>query len=147
MARRTSSGDHSFTRIGKVRGREVEGDFAIIVRAESQTRIAPLRADGTADGATEELVASADVIDIKLTYRVPIGQRGAVIIPGDLRRDPAFQEGRLLQIVKEPDGRLTVTSLPTQTPEVILADLLEGVTPENIHGEIDTGRPVGREIW
>ena len=25
--------------------------------------------------------------------------------------------------------------------------LLEGVTEENLHGEVDTGRPVGKEVW
>jgi antitoxin MazE len=30
---------------------------------------------------------------------------------------------------------------------VTLDDLLEGVTPENSGGEIDTGPPVGREVW
>jgi antitoxin MazE len=28
-----------------------------------------------------------------------------------------------------------------------LEEMLEGVTPENTHGEIDFGRPVGKEIW
>jgi antitoxin component of MazEF toxin-antitoxin module len=28
-----------------------------------------------------------------------------------------------------------------------LAQLLAGVTPENVHGEVDFGRPVGKEVW
>jgi antitoxin component of MazEF toxin-antitoxin module len=28
-----------------------------------------------------------------------------------------------------------------------LAQLLAGVTPENIHAEVDFGRPVGKEAW
>ena len=28
-----------------------------------------------------------------------------------------------------------------------LAELLEGVTPENVHAEVDFGRPVGKEVW
>ena len=28
-----------------------------------------------------------------------------------------------------------------------LAELLAGVTTENMHGEIDWGGPVGREVW
>jgi hypothetical protein len=28
-----------------------------------------------------------------------------------------------------------------------LDDLLSGVTQDNVHGEILTGRPVGREAW
>jgi antitoxin MazE len=28
-----------------------------------------------------------------------------------------------------------------------LESLLSQVTPHNLHAEIDTGRPVGREVW
>lgn len=28
-----------------------------------------------------------------------------------------------------------------------LEDLVKRITPKNVHGEIDTGIPVGREIW
>ncbi|MDP2982415.1 MAG: AbrB/MazE/SpoVT family DNA-binding domain-containing protein [Candidatus Latescibacter sp.] len=28
-----------------------------------------------------------------------------------------------------------------------LKDMLDGVTPENLHPEIDFGPPVGKEIW
>lgn len=28
-----------------------------------------------------------------------------------------------------------------------LEDLVKRITPKNVHGEIDTGTPVGREIW
>ena len=43
------------------------------------------------------------------------------------------------------DGKLIVT--PINQPEVTLEQLLEGVTEDNIHGEIDTGAPVGKEVW
>ena len=29
----------------------------------------------------------------------------------------------------------------------ILGDLLSKITPANKHGEIDTGNPIGQEIW
>lgn len=28
-----------------------------------------------------------------------------------------------------------------------LADLLSQVTPDNVHDEVSTGRPTGREVW
>jgi len=28
-----------------------------------------------------------------------------------------------------------------------LDDLVKGITPQNRHSEVDTGTPVGREIW
>ena len=43
------------------------------------------------------------------------------------------------------DGELVVR---VRRPTVLrLDDLLAGVTPENIHGEVETGPPLGREIW
>ena len=32
-------------------------------------------------------------------------------------------------------------------PELNLDDLLACVTRDNIHGEVDTGPPIGREVW
>ena len=32
-------------------------------------------------------------------------------------------------------------------PELNLEDLLTRVTRDNIHGEVDTGPPIGREVW
>jgi len=38
--------------------------------------------------------------------------------------------------------------LPLVAEEVRkLDELLAGVTPDNLHGEINFGEPVGREIW
>lgn len=28
-----------------------------------------------------------------------------------------------------------------------LDDLVKRITPKNLHGEIDTGSPIGREVW
>ena len=36
---------------------------------------------------------------------------------------------------------------PMRRPPVRLDALLDGVTESNRHGEVDTGRPTGREIW
>ena len=43
------------------------------------------------------------------------------------------------------DGALVLARLPEQEPT--LDELLERVTPENLHGEWDTGKSVGRETW
>ena len=145
MARRTAEGDRSYSRTARIRGREAEGLFAVIVQRD-RTRIARIRADGTADADTEELVPTSDLIDIRKTYRVPVGQRGAVILPSELRRDLTMREGSMLQIIQEPDGRLTVTCLPESPTKVDLDTLLSQITPENIHEEFDMGPPVGREI-
>lgn len=36
---------------------------------------------------------------------------------------------------------------PDSAPEYRLEDLLKGVTRQNIHAEIGTGKAVGREVW
>ena len=41
-------------------------------------------------------------------------------------------------------GKLVVEAV---APSMTLAGLLREITDENIHGEVDTGGPVGREEW
>jgi antitoxin MazE len=43
------------------------------------------------------------------------------------------------------DGRLVVTPITPATYE--LKDLLEAITPESLHGEVDTGPSMGVEAW
>ncbi len=43
------------------------------------------------------------------------------------------------------DGRLTIT--PIVQTGYSLEALLEGITPENIHGETETGSSAGNEAW
>jgi len=43
------------------------------------------------------------------------------------------------------DGRLVIT--PLAEPEVTLEQLLAGVTPENLHQEVDAGAATGNEAW
>jgi antitoxin MazE len=44
------------------------------------------------------------------------------------------------------DGNLVISPVTEPRP-YSLDQLLNGVTPENIHGETDVGAPVGQEIW
>lgn len=41
------------------------------------------------------------------------------------------------------EGRLVVT--PVGTPRYALDKLLAGITPDNLHAEVDWGEPVGNE--
>ncbi len=43
------------------------------------------------------------------------------------------------------NGKLVVA--PTAKPVQSLKALLSRVTKRNLHGEVDTGRPMGREVW
>jgi antitoxin MazE len=46
--------------------------------------------------------------------------------------------------VEVRDGSITITPARTRWTE---ADLLKGVTPEAVRGEVDWGGPVGKEVW
>jgi antitoxin MazE len=43
------------------------------------------------------------------------------------------------------DGKLVIT--PVDGPYWTLEQLLQGVTPENLHSEVETGPAVGAEAW
>jgi len=47
--------------------------------------------------------------------------------------------------VREEDGRIVIEKVMPRP--ITLEWLLEGITADNIHPEIDFGRPVGKEIW
>ncbi len=65
-------------------------------------------------------------------------------IPKALAEDLGVQEGGNVDL-KVEGGRLVVE--PVRAGRLDLADLLSRVTPENLHGETETGAPVGRELW
>jgi len=46
--------------------------------------------------------------------------------------------------VREEGGRIVIE--PIRPSEYDLAQLLAGITPENLHGEVDFGAPAGKEI-
>ena len=43
------------------------------------------------------------------------------------------------------DGEIVITRVENDFPT--LDELLAGIPPENLHGEISTGAPVGNEVW
>jgi len=43
------------------------------------------------------------------------------------------------------DGELIIR--PTREPKYDLAELVRDITEENVHAEVETGPPVGREVW
>ena len=123
--------------------------WAVIVQSRDHTRVARIRADGTADVHTEELVLTSDVIEIKPTHVVPTAQRGTVTLPAEVRRNLEIEEETPLQIIEE-DGWFSVrplNRLRAASPEVELNELLSRITPENLHGEVSAGDAAGREAW
>ena len=47
--------------------------------------------------------------------------------------------------VREEDGRIVIE--PVKERSFDLDAMLDAVTPDNIHAEVETGTPVGREAW
>jgi antitoxin MazE len=43
------------------------------------------------------------------------------------------------------EGTLRIT--PLERPPITLESLLQQVTPQNLHHEVDTGPAVGVEVW
>jgi len=65
-------------------------------------------------------------------------------IPKSFAEEVGVAEGSVVDLSME-DGNLVIKV--TKTDEIDLEDLLDGITDENIHGEIDTGDAVGGEVW
>jgi antitoxin MazE len=67
----------------------------------------------------------------------------AICIPEELAAQAYLEEGMELEI-QVVDGKVIITPI---IKKYELSELLAGVTPENLHDEIDTGDLVGREAW
>jgi len=65
-------------------------------------------------------------------------------IPKALAADVQVAEGTRVEMNVE-NGRLIVA--PQREERCSIEDLVARITPENLHGESDTGSPVGREVW
>ncbi len=68
------------------------------------------------------------------SVRIP----AAVLQAAKLRLDDSVD-------VREESGRIVIEPVPHK--EYILSELLKGITAENLHEEVDFGRPVGKEAW
>jgi len=65
-------------------------------------------------------------------------------IPKSFAAEADIDEGSEVNIAIQ-EGKLVIT--PSRKPRYELADLLDKVSKKNRHEEIDTGKPVGREVW
>ena len=72
------------------------------------------------------------------------GNSLAIRIPQNLAKEINLAEGSEVKLVLI-DGKLTIE--PITRRRYSLDELIEAITPENIHTEIDTGVAVGNEVW
>ena len=77
--------------------------------------------------------------------KVKVEKRGGeliVKIPEQVAKALGLEDGTEVRLARLGESLLVT---PSSVPS--LEDLLEQVTEENLHGEWETGPPVGREIW
>ena len=82
--------------------------------------------------------------DIRL--RATVGKWGnsaAVRIPATLLAQANLTDKQAVDLVLS-DGKITLE--PVTKQELNLEELLAQITPENLHGEVEFGKPVGKEI-
>jgi antitoxin MazE len=72
------------------------------------------------------------------------GNSLALRIPKPLAEEVGLEEDSPVELSLE-EGRLIV--VPIMEPRYALDILLAQVTPENLHGEVDTGQAMGGEAW
>lgn len=71
------------------------------------------------------------------------GNSLAVRIPKNVADEARLAEGDKLVVQVESPGILAIKAVERPT----LDQLLEKITPENVHKEINWGKPVGNEAW
>jgi antitoxin MazE len=72
------------------------------------------------------------------------GNSLALRIPKVLALDAHIKEGSLLDIAVS-NGE--IVAKPTRKAVFDLKELVRQITPKNVHGEVKTSEPVGRESW
>jgi antitoxin MazE len=70
------------------------------------------------------------------------GNSAAIRIPASVMQAARLELDAPVEI-REEDGRIVI--VPIREPEVVLDDLLAGITEDNLHGEVEFGDPVGNE--
>ena len=72
------------------------------------------------------------------------GNSLGVRIPKSLALDVHVEDGCSVDLSIE-NGRLVI--VPIAKDNRNLDELLEQITPQNLHGALETGKPVGGEVW
>lgn len=72
------------------------------------------------------------------------GNSLAIRIPRTFVKEAHVAYGTTVDLSMD-DGKIVIA--PVTDPEFHLDDLLSGITDDNTHREIDTGNPVGKEVW
>ncbi|EGO0752085.1 AbrB/MazE/SpoVT family DNA-binding domain-containing protein [Escherichia coli] len=71
------------------------------------------------------------------------GNSPSVRLPAAIVRAASLQVDDVVELSVE-DGKITI--VPVRTREYTLEALMAGVSGENIHDEVDFGKPAGKEL-
>ena len=71
------------------------------------------------------------------------GNSLAIRIPSSVVQDLALSENSSVQITS---NGVVATIQPKKHKKVSLDELVAAITPDNIHKEVDWGKPVGKEV-
>jgi len=72
------------------------------------------------------------------------GNSLALRIPKTFALSAKLKQDELVDLSIDKE-KIVIT--PIGDKEYSLGELLKGISESNLHGEIDTGAPVGKEIW
>jgi antitoxin MazE len=72
------------------------------------------------------------------------GNSLAIRIPKSFALDINLKQDELVDLSVD-ESKIVIT--PIGGKKYSLEELLKGVSKNNLHGEIDTGSPTGKEIW
>jgi antitoxin MazE len=72
------------------------------------------------------------------------GNSLALRIPKSFANESSIGEGSVVDMTIV-EGKLIIE--PVSEPGYTLDELLAGITKKNIHAEVDTGSPTGKEAW
>ena len=89
------------------------------------------------------MVEEATSLTPARTQLVSWGNSHALRVPKAMLDELQIREGDEVEMIVQ-DGQLTVKPVNTK---LTLESLVEGITPENRHKEIDWGKPAGGEVW
>lgn len=72
------------------------------------------------------------------------GNSASVRIPKNILQAVQMEIDDVVEL-REDSGRIVIE--PAQRTEFELAELLKGISRQNLHKEIDFGGPLGKEVW
>lgn len=73
------------------------------------------------------------------------GNSAAVRLPSIFLESLNLKMDSLVEVFTQ-DGSIIIKPIRTKSA-ISLEQLLEGITPENLHGEVETGQAVGKECY